>query len=144
MLVDANLLLFAVDEQSPFHTEAAGWLSEQLNGPGRCGLPWMSLTAFVRISTHPRASTNPLSPAEAWAFVTDWLSSDVAWIPGPTARHAEVLGSLITSYHLRGNLITDAQLAAMAIEHGLVLCSADTDFARFSEITWHNPLAPSA
>lgn len=142
MLIDANLLLFAVDEQSPFHTQASRWLTDKLNGSGRCGLPWISLSAFVRISTHPRASTNPLSPAEAWRFVTDWLSSDVTWIPGPTSKHAEVLGSLITTYHLRGNLVTDAQLAAMAIEHGLTLCSADTDFARFTEVTWLNPLAP--
>lgn len=75
-------------------------------------------------------------------FVTDWLSSEAAWIPQPTDRHADVLGSLVTSYHLRGNLITDAHLAALAIEHGLTVCSADTDFARFVEIAWHNPLAP--
>lgn len=143
MLVDANLLLFAVDEESPFHEAAARWLTQQLNGPRRVGLPWMSLAAFLRISTNPRASDRPLSPADAWGFVTDWLSCEVAWVPGPTDRHAEVLGSLITTYHLRGNLITDAQLAALAIEHGLTLCSADTDFARFTELTWHNPLSPA-
>jgi predicted nucleic acid-binding protein len=72
--------------------------------------------------------------------VTDWLSTEAAWIPQPTPRHAEVFGSLLTSYQLRGNLVPDAQLAALAIEHGLLLCSADTDFARFEEITWLNPL----
>ena len=94
-----------------------------------------------RISTNPRASVLPLSPTQAWGHVSEWLSCDVAWIPNPTERHAEILGSLILRYDLRANMITDAQLAALAIEHGLVVFSADTDFARFSEIRWENPTA---
>ncbi len=70
-----------------------------------------------------------------------WLGADAAWIPTPTERHAEILGGLIRSYQLRGNLITDAQLAALAIEHGLTVCSADTDFARFGEVRLEDPLA---
>ncbi len=140
MLVDANLLLFAVDETSRFHAVAADWLTKKLNGPGRLGLPWQSLGAFLRISTHPRAADNPLTPDQAWAQVEDWLAADPAWIPSPTERHADVLGSLVRSYDLRGNLISDAQLAALAIEHGLMVCSADTDFARFREVRWENPL----
>ena len=81
MLVDANLLLYAVDRKSPFHTGAAEWLTEQLNGPRRVGLPWQSLVAFVRISTHPRASAAPLDPGEALRHVQDWLAPDVAWTP---------------------------------------------------------------
>ncbi len=73
--------------------------------------------------------------------MSDWLDADQVWIPAPTDRHAGVLGALVTAYQLRGNLIPDAQLAALAIEHGLVVCSADTDFARFREIRWDNPLA---
>lgn len=140
MLVDANLLLFSVDRASRFHSSAAAWLTEQLNGSGRVGFPWQSLVAFLRISTHPRAAVHPLTPAEAWSYVGDWLATNTAWIPQPTERHAEVLGSLLTSYDLRGNLVPDAQLAALAIEHGLTVCSADTDFARFTEIRWENPL----
>jgi hypothetical protein len=140
MLVDANILLFAVDETSPFHRSAAGWLEDRLNGSRRVGLPWQTLGAFLRISTHPRAAEHPLSPAEAWSFIKEWLAADVVWIPLPTEHHAEVLGSLVTGYQLRGNLVSDAQLAALAIEHGLTLCSADTDFARFREIRWENPL----
>jgi uncharacterized protein len=140
MLVDANILLFAVDESSTFHAAAAGWLTQQLNGPGRVGLPWQSLTAFLRISTHPRAAENPLAPDEAWSHVQDWLAAGGSWIPVPTERHAGVLGSLVHSYQLRGNLLPDAHLAALAIEHGLTVCSADTDFARFTEIRWENPL----
>ena len=141
MLIDANLLLFAVDASAPGHERAAAWLEEQLNGDRRVGVPWESLTAFVRIATHPRASEHPLKPGEAWRFVTDWLSAPAVWVPVPTERHADVLGGLVGKYHLAGNLIPDAHLAAMAIEHGLEVCSADTDFARFTEIRWRNPLA---
>ena len=98
------------------------------------------LGAFLQISTNPRASEDPFSPEQAWSYVEDWLSAAPAWIPGPTERHAEVLGRLMTSYQLRGNLVMDAHLAALAIEHGLTVCSADTDFARFTEIRWENPL----
>lgn len=140
MLVDANLLLFAVDQRSPFHEPARDWLTEQLNGPRRVGLPWPSLLAFVRVSTHPRAAQQPLEPQDAWRYVQDWLASDAAWIPAPTLRHADVLGDLVGRYQLRGNLLPDAHLAALAIEHGLTVVSADTDFARFREARWHNPL----
>jgi toxin-antitoxin system PIN domain toxin len=142
MLVDANLLLFAVDETSPFHQRARGWLTERLNGAQRVGLAWQSLGAFLRIATHPRASERPLAPAEAWQRIADWLACDVVWIPEPGERHAEILGALVTRHRVAGNLVLDAQLAALAVEHGLTVYSADTDFARFVEVGWHNPLAP--
>ncbi len=142
MLVDANILLFAADEESPFHEQASRWLTEQLNGPRRVAIPWDALSAFLRISTHPRIGPRPLQPGEAWAQVEDWLAAEATWIPLPTSRHAEVLGSLIISYRLRANLIPDAQLATLAIEHGLTIYSADTDFARFREVEWVNPLSP--
>lgn len=142
MLVDANLLLYARDASSPHHERAAAWLTEQLNGPSRVGLPWPSLLAFVRIATHPRAAVRPLSVEQAWAQVEEWLAPDVAWIPVPTPRHAEVLGALVRRYDVRGNAVPDAHLAALAVEHGLALCSADTDFARFTELRWENPVRP--
>jgi uncharacterized protein len=141
MLVDANLLLYAVDSQSPRHLPAAEWLTEQLNGTRRIGLPWQSLGAFLRISTHPRASAAPLTAAEAWTFVEDWLAAPVAWVPVPEARHQVILGELMARHGTTGNLIPDAMLAALAIEHGLTIVSADTDFARFDEVAWTNPLA---
>ena len=141
MLVDANVLLFAVDATSRFHEAAGSWLTDRLNGPRRVGLPWQSLTAFLRISTHPRASERPLTPEEAWSYVDDWLGAGASWIPLPAARHAEILRGLVTAYGLTGNLISDAHLAALAIEHGLTICSADTDFARFTEVRWEDPLA---
>lgn len=140
MLVDANVLLYAVDSRSPHNERAASWLSDQLNNAGRVALPWESLVAFVRIVTHPRASVQPLTPSEAWGFVSEWLAVPTVWIPTPTDRHAEVFGGLVTKYGLAGNLVPDGHLAALAIEHGLEVCSADTDFARFSEIRWTNPL----
>jgi toxin-antitoxin system PIN domain toxin len=141
MLVDANLLLYAVDADSPWHEPAAAWLTEQLNGTRRVGLPWQSLLAFLRISTHPRATSRPLGPVEAWQFVEEWLAAPTVWVPGPTERHAIVLGSLLTRHRISGNLLPDAHLAAMAIEHGLDVCSADTDFARFDGVRWVNPVA---
>jgi toxin-antitoxin system PIN domain toxin len=111
-----------------------------LNGSARIAFSWVSLAAFVRISTHPKASANPLKPSEAWKHVEEWLDCEPAWIPNPTEDHRKVLGDLVTKYQLRGNLITDAQLAALAIEHGLAIYSTDTDFARFDEITWNDPL----
>ncbi|MET0772264.1 MAG: TA system VapC family ribonuclease toxin [Candidatus Limnocylindrales bacterium] len=142
MLVDANLLIFAVDDRAPQHDLAATWLERQLNGDRRVGLPWESLAAFVRIATHPRASAHPLRPEAAWRFVEDWLSAPSAWIPLPTEDHVRVMGGLMRKYHVAGNLVPDAHLAALAIEHGLEVCSADTDFARFREVRWLNPLSP--
>jgi toxin-antitoxin system PIN domain toxin len=140
MLIDASLLLYSVDSLSPEHERASVWLAEQLNGDRRVGIPWESLTAFVRIGTNPRATTRPLQPAEAWRFVEAWLAAAPVWIPVPTESHADVLGDLIRTHRIGGNLIPDAHLAALAIEHGLELCSTDTDFARFPEIRWRNPL----
>lgn len=140
MLLDANILLYAVDERSHVHTTARDWLTARLNGSERVGMPWQSLTAFVRITTHPRGLDRPLSPDRAWSYVDAWLEREVVWIPVETPAHHEIFGSLVTTYQIRGNLVSDAHLAALAIEHGLVLCSADTDFARFRELRWENPL----
>jgi uncharacterized protein len=103
------------------------------------GFPWVSLIAFQRIATHPRASAHPLSPKEAWSYVADWLDADQSWIPSPGGRHGEILGQLLVGGDLRGNLVTDAHLAALAIEHGVGISSFDSDFARFPELTWVNP-----
>jgi toxin-antitoxin system PIN domain toxin len=141
VIVDANLLLYAVDKSAQQHVAAREWLEESLNGQTQVGFPWPSLLAFVRISTHPRVSQRPLSGEDAWALVDDWLSAPTAWIPEPTAAHADVLGRLVRTYGLTGNLIPDGHLAALAIEHGVSLCSTDTDFGRFAEIDWINPIA---
>ena len=142
MLLDANVLLYSVDEDSPFHHRAVTWLTEALNGPHRVGIPWTSLWAFVRIASNPRASSSPLTGAQAWEHVEDWLAAPATWIPEPGPGYAAILRDLITRYDLRGNLVPDAALAAMCIEHGIAMVSADSDFARFPELTWINPLLP--
>jgi uncharacterized protein len=143
MLVDANLLLYAVNEASAQHAPVRDWLADRLNGDRRVGLPWQVLGSFLRIATHPRAFERPLGAERAWRQVTEWLAAPVAWIPAPGAGHAELLGELIRRYDLRGNLVPDAQIAALALEHGLTIYSADTDFARFEELRWENPAAPA-
>lgn len=141
MLVDANILLYAVDRESPFHPAAKDWLERALNGNRRVGIPWSSATAFTRIATHPRAMRQPLPPATAWGLVESWLDAPAAWIPEPGPGYRAILGRLVRDLDLRGNLVADAAVAALAIEHGLEVVSADTDFARFTEITWVNPIA---
>ncbi len=141
MLVDANILLYAVDEDSRSHPAARSWLEDALNGPRRVGIPWMSLTGFVRIATHPRALRVPLTPSAAWAYVDDWLDAPSVWLPQPGRGHRAILRNLIVDHELRANLVTDGVLAALCVEHGLQIVSADSDFARFNEIDWLNPVA---
>lgn len=140
MLVDANVLLHAVDAESPFNDRASEWLESALNGNRRVGLPWQTLGAFVRIITHPRVTKRPLTGDQAWRYVERWLAADPAWIPPATERTASVVGSLVTAHGVTGNLVTDAMLAGLALEHGLTVYSADTDFARFPEVRWVDPL----
>lgn len=139
MIVDANVLLYSVDTQALFHAPAKRWLEEALNGPIRIGFPWPTLLAFQRISTHPKASVNPLTTEQAWDFISDWLAAEQAWIPQPTSRHAVILRQLVVSLDLRGNLVSDAHLAALAMEYGVGICSFDSDFARFPALKWHRP-----
>ncbi|MGA2469087.1 MAG: type II toxin-antitoxin system VapC family toxin [Solirubrobacteraceae bacterium] len=140
ILVDANLLLYARNLDAPEHEHARAWLEEKLLGPARVGLPWMSLLAFLRIATHPRAFARPLTVSSAWAQVEAWLDAPPAWIPAPGERHRALLGGLVQTTP-GADLVPDAHLAAVAIEHGLTLCSTDGDFARFAGLRWENPLA---
>jgi len=143
MLIDTNVLFFAAREAAPEHELASAWLEAALNGNRRVGLPWQSLTGFVRLATNPRVVPSPMAPGDAWGLVEDWLAAPAAWVPVPTERHAAVLGDLVRRYRTAGKLVPDAHLAALAIEHGAEVISTDTDFARFTEIRWRNPLAGS-
>ena len=140
ILVDANLLLYAANRDAPEHERARAWLDEQLNGTTRVGLPWPSLLAFIRIVTNPVILRRPVMAADAWRQVRDWLGCEVAWIPLPGAGHADVLGKLLEEPFVTSRLVPDAHVAALAIEHGLTLCSTDGDFARFPGLRWENPL----
>lgn len=141
ILIDANILIYARVSSFAQHQAAQDWLDRQLNGVPRVGLPWASLLAFLRVVTNPRLFDRPEPIADAWDQMMDWLACDTAWIPEPTERHIEVLGKLITLPGVHANLVPDAHLAALAIEHGLTLCSTDGDFARFPGLRWLNPLA---
>ena len=140
MLIDANLLLYAADNSSPHHERSTRWLVAVLNGHRRVALPWQSIGAFLRIGTNPRIYSKPLTAEQAWGCVQRWLDAEPAWIPPPTVRTAAILGDLVAEHHVTANLVPDAMLAALAIEHGLTVMSADTDFARFGEVRWENPL----
>jgi toxin-antitoxin system PIN domain toxin len=142
MLVDANLLLYAFNRADPRHDDAASWLGDALNGPTNVGLPWQSLTAFVRIATNTRLFPRPLSPDAASEQVARWLAAPAVWVPTPTERHAEVFLGLVRRYRIVGPLVMDAHLAALAIEHGIEVASTDADFARFREVRWVDPLTP--
>jgi len=144
ILVDANLLIYAYIPGLPQHEAARAWLEEQFTSTPRVGLPWPSLLAFVRLVTNPRVFERPASIEEAWGRVEEWLNLPSVWIPQPTERHPEVLGELMRKAVDRAQLVPDAHLAALAIEHGLVLCSTDGDFARFPGLRWQNPLAEAA
>lgn len=140
ILIDADLLLYARISSFSEHAIARAWLDEQLNDRAPVGLPWQSLTAFLRISINPRVFTKPLSPAKAWKQVEDWLGCQNVWSPVPTPEHAGVMRRIIGDISMTPDLVGDAHLAALAIEHGLTLFSADSDFSRFRGLRWINPL----
>jgi len=140
ILVDANLLIYAQVSSFSQHQVARDWLDDQLNGAPPVGLAWITLVAFLRIVTNPRISDRPLPPADAWRQVQAWLACEPVWTPGPTERHREILGEFLELPGVHGNLVPDAHLAALAVEHGLTLCSTDGDFARFPGLRWINPI----
>jgi hypothetical protein len=141
ILIDVNILVYATNSAAAQHPAAREWLNRRLSDTNRVGLPWASLLGFLRLATGARIFPRPLTMANAWKQVSQWLDSEPVWIPLPTERHAEVLGKLLAEPGVHGNLVPDAHLAALAIEHGLTLCSTDGDFARFPRLKWLNPLA---
>lgn len=133
ILVDVNLLVDATMTSARDHEAARSWLRGQLAATARVGLPWVSITGFVRVAGQPRAWERPLPVGGALTVVGSWLSRPSAWIPEPGPRHLELLAALLEPQP-SVRLVTDAHLAAIAIEHGLELCSRDRDFSRWSEL----------
>jgi toxin-antitoxin system PIN domain toxin len=140
ILIDANILIYAKNRQFSRHQAIREWLDTQLNGAAPVGLPWPSLLAFLRIVTNPRIVQQPQSIGEAWGQVLEWLACENVWLPEPTDRHSQIFGDILASCEVQANLVPDAHLAALAIGHGLILCSTDGDFARFPGLRWMNPL----
>ena len=141
ILIDANLLIYASSSTFPQHRAAKYWLDAQLTGLARVGIAWPTVLAFLRVMTSPRILQYPLAMRDAWTQVIAWHAAASVWVPQPTERHGEVLRDLLGLPGIRGNLVHDADLAALAVEHGLILCSSDGDFARFPGLRWQNPLA---
>lgn len=140
-LPDVNVLLYALDESAPRHRPARQWLEQTMSGTETVAFAWVALLAFLRLTTNPRVFVSPLEPRDAFDIVDDWVAQPLATIVHPTDRHAAVLRELLQPLGTAGNLTTDAHLAALAIEHGAELCSADSDFSRFPGLRWSDPLS---
>lgn len=138
-IVDANVLLNAVNSAAPDHEAARSWLDRSLSGGSQVGLAWLPLVAFVRLSTRPGLFTRPLTPAEALDVVDLWTSAAAATLVHPGPRHARILRDLLGSTGTAGNLTNDAHLAALALEHRGTVVSFDADFDRFPGVRWHRP-----
>jgi hypothetical protein len=139
-LLDANLLLYAVNKDAPLHAKAKAWLETTLSGRETVAFSWNVILAFVRLTTRPGLFRNPLSPGRAFDLVAAWLDQPSATVVNPGPRHLAILRDLLTSLGIGGNLTSDAHLAALAMEQNAELCSCDGDFARFAGLQWRNPL----
>lgn len=134
LLVDANVLLYAVNAQAREHDRANKWLNEALSAPESVGLSWVVLLAFIRIATMPAVFPSPLDPEQAGELVESWVSAPSATVVEPTARHLPLLRGLLAEAGTAGNLVSDAHLAALALEHDATVASFDRDFGRFSGV----------
>jgi hypothetical protein len=140
ILPDINLLVHAHNTDSARHEAARRWWDEQLGGSTGVALAWAVILGFLRITTHPGIIQRPWRPAEALGRVEEWLTLPHVFIPLPSERHFGLLKSLLLRLGTASNLTTDAHLAALAIERGLILQTTDADFARFPGLKWVNPL----
>ncbi|MDF0651439.1 MAG: type II toxin-antitoxin system VapC family toxin [Nitrospira sp.] len=142
ILIDANLLLYAYHSRSEQHEASRAWLESTLSGTELVRFAWLTIWAFLRISTNPRAFERPLTAAEAEAVVASWFSQPQVGILEPGDRHWDILQGLIRTGQTAGPLVMDAVLASIALEHGAILHTTDRDFSRFPGLKWTNPLAP--
>jgi uncharacterized protein len=140
ILPDVNLLIYAVDRTSPRHAAARAWIEGLLSGSETVALAWPALTAFVRLATHPAVFEAPLSPSQAFDLVDGWLAQPMVVVAQPGDRHHVLMRELLEPLGTAANLVPDAHLAAIAIEHGATLASSDRDFSRFAGLRWSDPL----
>jgi toxin-antitoxin system PIN domain toxin len=137
---DANLLIYAVNQGAVQHAAAQDWWRGALSGRETVGLAWVAKLAFLRLTTNPRVFSRPLEVNQALDLLETWSSASHVVAVEPTQRHPGILRGLLEHAGTGGNLVTDAHLATLAIEHGATLCSADADFGRFRGLRWRNPL----
>jgi toxin-antitoxin system PIN domain toxin len=138
---DVNLLLYAIDRSAPRHDPARAWLEARLSGSETVGLAWSVLAAFVRLVTHPAVFEHPLTMRQAFDLIDGWLEQPPVVVIHPAERHHVTMRELLEPLGTAANLVPDAHLAALAIEHGATLHSSDHDFARFPRLEWEDPLA---
>lgn len=138
-IVDANVLLYAVNEDAPNHAVSRRWLDSALAGAEPLGFAWVVLLAFLRLSTRAGLFPRPLGSDDAVRVIGTWLDGPLAVIVEPTARHLDVLRGFLRETGTAANLVGDAHLAALAIEYGAEICSFDADFGRFPGVRWHRP-----
>jgi uncharacterized protein len=141
ILLDVNILIYAVNRDAPLHSRAKSWLEATITGTETIGVPWTVLLAFLRLTTRPGLFRNPMSLDAAFDVTDSWLEQPSVSIIDPGPRHRAILRELLTPIGTGGNLTSDAHLAALALEHRAELCSSDRDFQRFPGLKWRNPLA---
>lgn len=140
ILVDANLLLYAEDSLSEHHEHARIWWDEQLSGVEPVCLCWPVITAFIRVGTNLRLHRRPLTVKEAVERVQSWLDQPCVRMVHPGEQHWGIFQRMLREGKATGNLVSDAHLAALAIEHNCFLETTDVDFARFKGLKWNNPI----
>lgn len=140
-IIDANLLIYFYNEDSKHHDATAKWFDSLISSTEQVGLPWITLWAFLRLSMNPKILPTPFSPDQAFSIVRDWIEQPAVILVHPGPRHAAILERLVVGTGARAGMVTDAALAALAIENGATLASADHDFSRFPDLKWVNPLA---
>ncbi len=141
ILLDANLLIYAVNRDLPHHKAAKAWIEKTFTAQESVGLPWVSVRAFLRLSTNPRVFKAPLKVEDAVAYVDEWVALPSVELVTPGQRHWDIFRNLLAQCGTAGNLVTDAHIAALALERGYAVYSADNDFRRFPGIRHVNPLA---
>jgi toxin-antitoxin system PIN domain toxin len=139
-IVDTNVLLYSVNEESRDHEWARAWVEQALSGLETVGFAWLVLVGFLRLSTTRGLLRRPFRSAEALDLVSDWLSAGPSVVIHPTSRHFDILRDLIEPFGgTAGNLVNDAHLAALAVEHGATIVSFDRDFGRFRGVRVEEP-----
>ncbi len=140
IIPDINLLLYAYDSSSVFHAKAAAWWAGCMRGTEPIGLPQVVLFGFLRVGTNARAFENPMTAAEAAGNIHAWLAQPAVELLEGGPQHVAQVLKLLAALGTAGNLVSDAQIAALALDHDAVLHTGDTDFMRFPGLRWFNPL----